>query len=137
MKYIIGILMIVILLMAGCIKQEVYVQEPEAPSTENQEVETTTETRSNVVEVVMTEWDLELDVNSVETGNVRFRISNNAEIQLEFAIRGENTSTELQNALPPGETAELVVELEEGTYTLYDPIPSHEAKGMVAQLIVE
>lgn len=69
-------------------------------------------------------------------GETTFTITNTGEHEHNFEIEGNGVERELESNLAPGETGELTVELEPGTYTVYCPVGDHREEGMVTTLRV-
>lgn len=93
---------------------------------------------SEVVQVTLTEWSVQLDADSVPAGAVSFQISNRGEVVHTFEIQGEGEEWSVE-AIVPGEDATLRVDMAAGVYDVFCPIVngvgSHEARGMRAQLV--
>jgi uncharacterized cupredoxin-like copper-binding protein len=69
-------------------------------------------------------------------GETTFTITNTGEHEHNFEIEGNGIERELEANLAPGETGELTVTLEPGTYTVYCPVGDHREEGMVTTLRV-
>lgn len=111
---------------------------------------------SEVVEVVMSDWEMVVAPDVVATGNVTFEASNTGPTTHEFEIfsgAGEIDPTSLPVSnnvadtagltlvdevedVTAGATAVLRATLEPGTYAIVCNLPEHYEKGMVATLVV-
>jgi uncharacterized cupredoxin-like copper-binding protein len=69
-------------------------------------------------------------------GETTFTVTNTGEHEHNFEIEGNGIEVELEANLAPGETGELTVVLEPGTYTVYCPVGDHREEGMVTTLRV-
>lgn len=86
------------------------------------------------VEVLETEFALELSPASVPAGEVIFMIKNEGALEHNFIVEGIDDMVEL---VLPQETQELKVNLSSGTYRLLCNLPGHEEAGMVGEIVVE
>lgn len=104
----------------------------------------------NDVAGVLREWEIEVDSTIAEQGEVTFTVTNEGTIGHEFLVvktdipageipvvgdRFEEPTDGIEvideiGEYPPGETLQLVVELEAGTYQLVCNLPGHYAAGM-------
>ncbi|HUO85954.1 MAG TPA: cupredoxin domain-containing protein, partial [Thermoanaerobaculia bacterium] len=73
---------------------------------------------------------------SLPPGETTFTVTNTGEHEHNFEIEGNGIERELETNLQPGETGELTVTLEPGTYTVYCPVADHREEGMVTTLRV-
>ena len=73
---------------------------------------------------------------SLPPGETTFTVTNAGEHEHSFEIEGNGIEAELESNLQPGETGELTVTLEPGTYTVYCPVGDHREEGMVTTLRV-
>lgn len=69
-------------------------------------------------------------------GEITFAIANTGDMEHSFEIEGNGIERKLDNPLQPGQSANLTVALEPGTYTVYCPVANHQAEGMETQLTV-
>lgn len=69
-------------------------------------------------------------------GETTFVVTNTGEHEHNFEIEGQGIEEELASNLQPGETGELTVTLQPGSYTVYCPVADHRAEGMVTTLTV-
>lgn len=84
------------------------------------------------VAVVEKEWAIE--VGGVPSGAVTFAVTNSGAVEHNFVIR--ETGARL-DGLHPGQTKELTVTLQPGTYTLVCDIAGHEEAGMHTTITVK
>ena len=73
---------------------------------------------------------------SLPPGETTFTVTNTGEHEHNFEIEGNGIERELETNLQPGETGELTVTLEPGSYTVYCPVGDHREEGMVTTLRV-
>jgi uncharacterized cupredoxin-like copper-binding protein len=84
---------------------------------------------SPTVDVQLTEYEIRMP-DSLTAGPQRFRIINSGKQTHNFVIEGGRISQKLASDLTRGDTAELVVNLPAGSYTVYCPIDGHRGRGM-------
>jgi plastocyanin len=89
----------------------------------------------NQVTVGETEFKLTLSSDTFSAGAYTFRAVNNGKIvhSLEITGPGANATTP---DLQPGQSAELHVTLQDGSYDLFCPIDSHKSLGMDQEITV-
>ena len=89
--------------------------------------------------VNISETDFALDPSQVstESGLVRFNVTNEGNTTHNLEIEGNGVEEELPADLAPGDSGEVSVELEPGTYTMYCPIGDHREQGMEGTVEVE
>jgi uncharacterized cupredoxin-like copper-binding protein len=88
--------------------------------------------------VAISETEFALDPSSVQVdtaGTVTFRVTNDGGADHALEVDGEGIEEET-GTIRPGESAELTVELKEGSYELYCPIGNHRDQGMEGTLTV-
>lgn len=73
---------------------------------------------------------------SLPPGETTFVVTNTGDHEHSFEIEGNGIEQELESHLQPGETGELTVSLQAGTYTVYCPVGDHRDEGMVTTLRV-
>lgn len=73
---------------------------------------------------------------SLPAGETTFLVSNTGDHEHSFEIEGMGLEEELESTLQPGESGELTVTLEAGSYTVYCPVGDHRDEGMVTTLEV-
>ncbi|MBA2505954.1 MAG: hypothetical protein H0V29_08425 [Thermoleophilaceae bacterium] len=79
--------------------------------------------------IAVTEVDFEItpkDPAITEPGEFTFQVENGGETEHALEVEGKGGT----DPTPPGETAELKVELDEGTYTWFCPLADHRQRGM-------
>lgn len=87
--------------------------------------------------VRLSEWNIQLSVQAVAAGPVRFAVTNRGSIPHAFEIEGPGIERETRQ-IQPGDSATLALTLRAGRYEVYCPIGegSHKKLGMVARLVV-
>ena len=88
-----------------------------------------------VLEVKLSEFTLDMPT-STKAGIVMFKITNEGRTQHSFQIEGQGISRQLDEALNPGATNALAVELKAGAYTVFCPVDGHKDQGMKQTLTV-
>jgi len=91
-----------------------------------------------VVQATEKEFKITLATTALKAGPVTFEVKNVGKIQHDLATSGPKvTGPKKKTALiNPGKTANLVVTLGKGTYTLYCTVPGHRQLGMKATVKV-
>jgi uncharacterized cupredoxin-like copper-binding protein len=89
------------------------------------------------VDVSETEFAIDPANPKVKAGTVTFNVSNDGEIVHNLEVEGNGIEEELEQDLQPGDSGELTVDLEPGTYEWYCPIDDHAEQGMEGELTVE
>jgi plastocyanin len=91
---------------------------------------------AQTVSVSETEFALDPDTVTLDAaGTYTFRAVNDGSIDHALELEGNGVEEETET-IGAGESAELTVELKEGTYELYCPVGSHKAQGMVGKVVV-
>ncbi len=91
---------------------------------------------ARTVEITLTDFRLEpATVTLHEPGTYTFRAVNDGATAHALEVEGEGVEAETEE-IAPGASAELAVELDEGTYELYCPVGDHEGRGMKGGLSV-
>lgn len=85
------------------------------------------------VNVAEKEWTIDFGGATVKAGSVKFVIKNEGTIEHNFVIKELDVRVE---AVQPGTSKEVTVDLKPGTYTLVCDIPGHEEAGMKTTLTV-
>jgi plastocyanin len=90
-------------------------------------------------EVDISETDFELDPSdpTVKAGTVTFNVTNDGDTTHNLEVEGDGVEEELEQDLAVGESGELTVDLEPGTYEMYCPIANHRDLGMEGEVTVE
>jgi hypothetical protein len=83
--------------------------------------------------VDLLEWDVRSSYPVLAAGRVTFNAKNLGEDDHNLSVRGGGREYG-GGDLAPGDTAALSLELPPGTYTLYCPLPDHEAAGMRTEI---
>jgi plastocyanin len=91
---------------------------------------------SQTVEIRETEFALAPATVTLDSaGTYTFRAVNDGSIDHALEIEGNGVEEETET-IGGGESAELTVELREGTYELYCPVDDHKGQGMVGRVVV-
>lgn len=88
------------------------------------------------VEVTLADFSVEMP-DTAAAGQTTFVVTNSGKVAHNFEIEGEGLEEEFEADLQPGETQELTIDLEPGTYKVYCPVAGHEDAGMVTELVVK
>ena len=88
-----------------------------------------------LVEVTETEFAIEMP-DTLPAGPVTFRVTNAGTVEHNFEVEGQGIEEEFDENLPPGETRELTLDLQPGTYEVYCPVGDHGDRGMRLELTV-
>jgi plastocyanin len=88
-----------------------------------------------VVTVGETEFKLALSTSSFSPGAYTFKAVNNGKIVHSLEITGPGVQATTPD-LQPGQSAELHVNLQDGSYDVFCPIDSHKSLGMNAEITV-
>jgi uncharacterized cupredoxin-like copper-binding protein len=84
------------------------------------------------------ETEFALDPSSVqidEAGTVTFSVTNNGSVDHALEVEGQGVEEETET-IAPGESAELTVDLADGSYEMYCPIDGHREQGMEGTVTV-
>ncbi len=89
------------------------------------------------IEVKETEFELRpAEITLDEPGTYVFRAVNSGHTVHALEVEGEGIEEETEE-IEPGQSAELEVKLDAGTYELYCPVDGHAEEGMEGELTVE
>ena len=91
---------------------------------------------SPVVDVQLLEYEIRMP-DTLTAGAQRLRIANAGHDPHSFAIEGPGLSQQLGSRLTRGDTTELAVTLQPGTYTVWCPVDEHRGKGMQRTVTVK
>jgi hypothetical protein len=94
-----------------------------------------TGTGSNQATVCETEYHISLSSTTFTAGGWTFVADNNGRIEHSLAIKGPGVNA-TSPLLSPGQSANLQVTLQDGTYELWCPVPGHKALGMDTHITV-
>ena len=124
---LLGCLLFFGFLLAGC-----------SPAEETEsEVQEAVEEPVEVIEIDETEFSLDpAEITLERPGTYVFRAVNSGNAVHALEIEGGGIEEETEN-IQPGESTELEVNLDPGTYKLYCPVGNHEERGMVGTVTVE
>jgi plastocyanin len=93
---------------------------------------------SSAQTVAIHESEFKLDLAEVEldsAGTYRFKAINDGSSTHALEVEGNGVEEETET-IPAGQSAEVTVELEDGTYEIYCPIADHRARGMDGKVVV-
>ncbi len=92
-----------------------------------------------VVQVSEKEFSIDPSSKAVAAGRVTFRVKNEGSIEHNFVVFSPDKSKKLAelDAIKPGQSQELVVQLQPGEYRLVCTVPGHEEAGMHTTLRVQ
>lgn len=88
------------------------------------------------VHVQLTDYAIEIP-EAITAGTHPFTITNAGKQNHNFAIEGPGVSNKLASDLMRGDSAEMTLNLQKGTYTVYCPVDDHRGKGMQRTLTVQ
>ena len=101
------------------------------------EVQEVVEEPIATIEVQETEFSLAPSEMTLHPpGTYVFRAVNSGTVEHALEIEGEGIEEETEE-IAPGESTELEVNLDPGTYKLYCPVGNHEERGMTGTLTVQ
>jgi plastocyanin len=89
------------------------------------------------VDVSLTDFAIDPPNPTVAAGTVTFAVSNDGSAPHNLEVEGNGVEEELPADLSGGESGELTVDLQPGTYEWYCPVGNHAAMGMEGELTVE
>ena len=96
-----------------------------------------TEAIVKTIEVKETEFELQpAEITLDKPGTYVFKAVNSGDTVHALEVEGEGIEEETEE-IEPGQSAELKVKLEAGTYELYCPVDGHAEKGMEGKLTVK
>jgi plastocyanin len=117
-----------------------------ASETTTETTETTTEEAASggggggggeTVDVSLTDFAIDPANPTVPAGSVTFAVANDGATVHNLEIEGNGVEEELEPDLQAGDSGELTVDLQPGTYEYYCPVGSHADQGMEGELTVE
>lgn len=88
------------------------------------------------VNISETEFKLDPADPSVKAGSVTFDVANDGQTVHNLEVEG-NGVEEVTDDLEPGDTGQLTVDLQPGTYEIYCAIDSHRDQGMEGEVTVQ
>jgi uncharacterized cupredoxin-like copper-binding protein len=83
------------------------------------------------IRVTEREFKIGLSTSHAPSGPVRFEIKNTGKYPHALAISGAGVKAKTK-LIQPGKSAVLLVNLKQGAYSLWCPVPGHAARGMKA-----
>ena len=130
-RYGVVILMVIVALLAGACGGKQPAQQPTAPTAQPPAAPTAA---GQTVTVKMSEFNYEIQPTEVSAGPVTFQIENVGTVEHDFLIEGLDKGTQ---ALRPGQSTTLTVDLKPGTYTIFCNVAGHKEAGMHIQLVAK
>jgi plastocyanin len=88
--------------------------------------------------IAISESEFKLDpsmVKASEAGSYTLEVTNDGKVAHALEIEGQGLEEETET-IQPGETAELTIDLKNGSYEIYCPIDGHRQSGMEGALTV-
>ncbi|MEK6840199.1 MAG: hypothetical protein AABX72_04605 [Nanoarchaeota archaeon] len=116
-------------------------EQPQEIPSQQQEQPKKPEYKGPVTEVsaALSEWKIVLNKKEVNAGHIKFMVTN-AGPRWPHAMRVVNTATGKsvgdQVSVNLDEVDSVIIELEAGTYEIYDPLSGNKEKGMTTTLVV-
>jgi uncharacterized cupredoxin-like copper-binding protein len=89
----------------------------------------------STIRITEREYRISLSTTKGQTGRVRFEVKNAGKYPHELAISGPGVKAKTK-LIKPGKSDVLLVDLKNGAYAIWCPVPGHAAKGMKAALTV-
>jgi uncharacterized cupredoxin-like copper-binding protein len=84
-----------------------------------------------------TEYKIDPADSTVKAGSVTFDVTNDGATVHNLEIEGNGIEEQGTDDLQPGDTGDLTVDLQPGTYTVYCSIDGHEDLGMKGAITVQ
>jgi plastocyanin len=88
------------------------------------------------IDITETEFSIDPADPTAAAGEVTFAITNDGAAPHNLEVEG-NGVEEVSDTINGGESTDLTVDLEAGTYTIYCAVGDHRAQGMEGELTVE
>lgn len=124
-----------IVLLAGCgSSDEPSAQQPS--STPATSASGSPSASGTVVTVTETDFALALSQTTFTPGTYTFVAENNGNTTHALEIEGPGIEEQETNDLSPGDSGQLTVDLQAGTYELYCPVDGHKDRGMKTEITV-
>ena len=84
----------------------------------------------------LTEFHIALSKQSFSPGAYSFVATNSGKVTHALEIDGPGVEDQKTTLLQPGQSANLAVNLQKGTYQIYCPVDGHKAAGMATTITV-
>jgi uncharacterized cupredoxin-like copper-binding protein len=91
---------------------------------------------SSSLDISETEYKLDPADPTAKAGSVTFDVANAGGVTHSLEVEGSGVEEETDD-IAPGQSAQLTVDLQPGTYEIYCPIDSHKDMGMEGTLTVQ
>jgi len=88
------------------------------------------------VAVTETEFSIDLPSKTLQAGTYTFKVTNSGSFTHNLTVDGPGVEDKASPSLSPGDSGEVTVTLQKGTYTFYCSVDSHKEKGMDATVTV-
>jgi uncharacterized cupredoxin-like copper-binding protein len=92
--------------------------------------------RTKTVDVSETEFKITLPTTHLDIGSFTFDVTNDGKIQHDLVIDGPGVQDAKTSLINSGQSAQLKVTLQKGTYDLYCSVPGHKQAGMDVKVTV-
>ncbi len=90
---------------------------------------------TQLIQVQLTEYEIRIP-ETLAAGRQTLHIANAGTMKHNFAIEGNGIAQKLALDLTRGDTADLTVDLKNGTYVVYCPVDHHRTRGMERTITV-
>jgi uncharacterized cupredoxin-like copper-binding protein len=144
-KFLVALAVIAIpLFLAACGDDDSSSTSAATPSTTSSEASTESSTTASTgggggetVDLSETEYKIDPADSTVKAGSVTFNVTNDGATVHNVEIEGNGIEEQGTDDLQPGDTGDLTVDLQPGTYTIYCSIDGHEDLGMKGEITVQ
>jgi plastocyanin len=94
------------------------------------------EAAAQTIELTATDFQFEPADLTADPGEITFVMNHDGDFPHALEIEGEGVEETSETVATRGDSTELTVQLEEGTYEIYCPVGDHTDRGMVGTLTV-
>lgn len=88
------------------------------------------------IEVTLDDFVIEMP-DTIPSGLLVFEVTNRGTNEHSFEVEGQGVHQALSAPANPGDSMELTVELDPGTYRIYCPVEGHAERGMETSVLVQ
>jgi uncharacterized cupredoxin-like copper-binding protein len=122
----------VVALATACAGSTASTGGPAAPATADTSTTAaaTTSAAATAVTVTMTEFKFAMDDSALKAGSYTLHAVNAGQYPHALELSGPGVSNQKTAVVQPGQSADLAVTLQAGSYDIWCPVPGHRAKGM-------
>lgn len=92
---------------------------------------------ADTVDIRLNDDRIEPEDVKVRAGVIEFVVRNDGDGEHAFAVETSDGSVKELDAIAPGESARLKIDLRPGTYDMYDPLGDNRAQGLEGKVKVE